>query len=556
MITISEQPSIKCPGETSLKIEFNYNQTIINILKEAGDAIWNKKLKMWELPVSKLGFLIDQLTFIDDITLNILKDEVQNNYELTLKYKTNPQPHQVTGVKWLLNNPNSLLLDAPGLGKTAQIIYLAEELKAQEHYEHCLVICGINSLKNNWRKEIHKHSNESCIIIGEKINSKGKVSYTSIRDRAQQLYDPIEEYFVILNIESTRDSLVTDAIMNSKNKFDLIVFDELHKSKSHQSEQGKALLKLAKVGKRHVGLTGTLLLNSPLDAFMPLKFINKEKSTWTNFKNFYCVIDHQFGHEVITGYKNMELLKAEIESCSLRREKNTISLPPLSIIPEYVDMDDTQAKFYENIMNGILDEVDKVHISESSLLGMIVRLRQATSCPATLSSKEIIPTKLERACDLVDEIIANGEKVVIFSTFKEPLYILEEKLKKYNPLIGTGDLDDKVVSDNIDKFQEDPKYKVFLGTTQKMATGLTLTAASYMIHLDTDWTWSGFDQANSRIFRFGAKNPVIIYNLICTGTIDERVWNIINRKKDIADYMIDGKVNNKELLGELLGITL
>lgn len=161
-------------------------------------------------------------------------------------------------------------------------------------------------------------------------------------------------------------------------------------------------------------------------------------------------------------------------------------------------MDTTQQKFYENIMNGILDEVDKVKINATNLLGLITRLRQATSSPSVLSTSNIVPTKLERAVDLVEEIVSNGEKVVIFSYFKEPLYILQERLKQYKPLLGTGDLDDKEVSDNIDKFQSDPEYKVFLGTVQKMGTGVTLTAASYEIHIDTAWTYAEFEQTCDR----------------------------------------------------------
>ena len=301
-------------------------------------------------------------------------------------------------------------------------------------------------------------------------------------------------------------------------------------------------------------MTGTLLLNSPLDAFVPLKFIGKENSTWTNFKNYYCVYEQKFGHNQIVAYKNINVLKEEIDSCSLRRDKSILNLPPKTIIPEFIDMDSTQQKFYEDMMNGIVDDIDKVKINTTNLLGMITRLRQATSAPSVLSSSEIIPTKIERAIDLIEEIISGGEKVVVFSYFKEPLYILQDKLKQYKPLIGTGDLDDKQVSDNIDKFQNDPEYRVFLGTVQKVGTGQTLTAATYMIHLDTSWTWADFDQACDRIWRIGSERPVIIYNLICNGTIDERVWNLLNRKKNISDYMIDGKVNDLEELKELLGI--
>lgn len=554
MIYITEIKSFKCPGETSLKIDFEYNQDIINVLKQSDGAIWHKTQKFWEVPANQLAFLIDNLTYIDNMRLGFMEDTQEQSYELTLKYKTTPFDYQYEDIKWLLNNPNCLLLNPPGLGKTLETIYLAEELKSQENYEHCLIICGINSLKNNWKKEVQRHSSEQCIIIGEKINSKGKVSYTSIKDRAEQLYNKIDEYFVILNIESLRDNLIVDAIRNSKNNFDLILFDEVHKSKTPSSQQGKNLLKLTQVGKRHVGMTGTLLMNSPLDAFVPLKFIGKENSTWTNFKNYYCIFEQKFGHNQIVGYKNINVLKDEIESCSLRRDKSILNLPPKTIIPEYIDMDTTQQKFYENIMNGILDEVDKVKINATNLLGLITRLRQATSSPSVLSTSNIVPTKLERTVDLVEEIVSNGEKVVIFSYFKEPLYILQERLKQYKPLLGTGDLDDKEVSDNIDKFQYDPEYKVFLGTVQKMGTGVTLTAASYEIHIDTAWTYAEFEQTCDRCWRVGTPKPVIIYDLICTGTIDERVWNLLNKKKNISDYMIDGKVNDLDELKELLGI--
>lgn len=554
MIYITEIKSFKCPGETSLRVDFEYNQDTISVLKQSDGAIWHKTQKFWEVPANQLAFLIDNLTYIDDMRLGFIEDVQEQSYELTLKYKTTPFDYQYEDIKWLLNNPNCLLLNPPGLGKTLETIYLAEELKSQENYEHCLIICGINSLKNNWKKEIQRHSSEQCIIIGEKINSKGKVSYTSIKDRAEQLYNKINEYFVILNIESLRDNLIVDAIRNSKNNFDLILFDEVHKSKTPSSQQGKNLLKLTQVGKRHVGMTGTLLMNSPLDAFVPLKFIGKENSTWTNFKNYYCIFEQKFGHNQIVGYKNINILKDEIESCSLRRDKSILNLPPKTIIPEYIDMDTTQQKFYENIMNGILDEVDKVKINATNLLGLITRLRQATSSPSVLSTSNIVPTKLERAVDLVEEIVSNGEKVVIFSYFKEPLYILQERLKQYKPLLGTGDLDDKEVSDNIDKFQSDPEYKVFLGTVQKMGTGVTLTAASYEIHIDTAWTYAEFEQTCDRCWRVGTPKPVIIYDLICTGTIDERVWNLLNKKKNVSDYMIDGKVNDLDELKELLGI--
>lgn len=556
MIKIKEQKSIKTIGDTSLCITFEFNPEIIRVLKNAGDALWHKTLKVWELPINKLSFLIDNLSQIDNIDLELLPDEEKETYNLKINYKTKPFSYQLEGIQWMLNNPNCLLLDPPGLGKTLQVIYLAEELKAAGEAKKCLIICGINSLKTNWEKEIQRHSTLDCVIIGKKITKKGTVKYTSIKERAEQLYNPIKEFFVILNIESLRDSLVLDAIRDSANEFDLIVLDEIHKCKAPQSSQGKNLLKLRNIGKRHIGLTGTLLVNDPLDAYVPLKFIGKENSTYTNFKNFYCIIEQKFGHYQIAGFKNMDILKEEIASCSLRRSKDLLKLPPKVIIPEYLEMSEKQSKFYEDLEAGVITEADRVNIKTTSLLGLVTRLRQAATCPSVLTSSDIDCAKIDRAISLTEEIVSSGEKVIIFSTFKEPLYQLNDLLKEYKPLLCTGDQSDEEVSKNIDIFQEDPTRKVILCTTSKMGTGITLTAASYEIFLDSTWTSALEEQCEDRAWRIGSTKSVFIYKLVAKNTIDERIQNILDRKKNISDYIIDDKVNNEEELRELLGFNI
>lgn len=555
MINIIESASSKkVVGKTSLYLSFEYNQKIIEIIKTcSSNAVWHKDLKVWEVPLNQLSKLIDELVYIDDITLELEPDNKENELVPKLDYKTKPYQYQLDGIKYLLNNPNSLLLDAPGLGKTLQVIYTAEELRKQQGIEHCLIICGINSLKTNWKKEIQKHSDSDCIIIGEKINSKGNVTYTTIPERAKQLYNKINEFFVILNIESLRDNSVIDGIRNGKNKFDLIVMDEIHKCKSSTSYQGKNLLKLSKVGKYHIGLTGTLIMNDPLDAYVPLKFIGADKSTLTAYKQCYCIMDSRC-HNQVVGFKNMDLLKNIIDGNSLRRTKDLLELPPKTIIPEYLEMDSSHQKLYDDVKQGVMDEIDLVELKASNLLGLVVRLRQATSCPSILTSHQVEPTKIDRAIELVEDIVSNGEKVVIFSTFKEPLNILFGKLQKYKPLLNTGDIDDDIVSKNIDIFQSDKEHKVFLATTSKCGTGITLTSASYEIFIDTPWTYAEFEQCCDRCYRIGSTKPVIIYNLICNNTIDEKVFRVINKKKDISDHIVDDKVNNLDTPKELLEI--
>lgn len=231
MIYIKEIQDGYLGGNSSINISFDYNNDIINIIKQCDVYYYDKKAKTWEVTLNSLAFLIDNLIFFDDINIELINDEktVKNNDYTNIESFTPLFNHQVEGVKYFLQNNKGLLLDEPGLGKSLQAIIIAQELKKRENIQHCLIICGINSLKQNWKKEIQKHSNLDCIIIGEKISSKGNISYTTMKERVNQLLNKIDEFFVILNVESIREDEIIDAINNSINKFDMIVFDEVHK---------------------------------------------------------------------------------------------------------------------------------------------------------------------------------------------------------------------------------------------------------------------------------------------------------------------------------------
>ena len=550
MIIIKEDSPKKISGLTSLFVSFKYNPEIINVIKSADKYSYDKNTHNWELPINCLAYLLDNLTYLDDIILE-LKQEYKNkiHYNPVLTHKYPPFAHQQEGIEYGLNHNNWLLLDDPGMGKTLQMIYLAEELKVQRGLEHCLIICGINTLKSNWKKEIEKYSTESCRILGEKITRTGKVNYGSIKDRANELMSPIDAFFIITNIETIRSDDILQALKTTKNKIDMIVLDEAHKCKSSQSQQGHNLLKLTKY-EHKIALTGTLIMNRPIDAYSALKWIGVEKANLTNFKSQYCVYGGFGGHEVL-GYKNLDILKDEIESCSLRRKKEDLkNFPSKTIINELVDMEDKHRKFYDNIKSGVSEECDKIELNANNVLALTTRLRQATSCPSLLTTSDIMSSKIERAIDLVDEIVENGDKVVIMSVFKEPLNVLKKELAKFNPLMGTGDISDDEVSKNVDKFQTDPKYKVFLATTAKCGTGITLNAASYMICIDTPWTAALQQQVEDRIVRMTNTKPAFIYRLICKGTVDEVVENIIEVKEAMSDFIVDDKLdqNSVEIL--------
>ena len=542
MIRIEERTPTKIPGLTSLYISFPFNKELIDIIAGFQPVHLNKQTYECEVPVLLLSQILDEICVFDDIELKLIEEREQpKDVDLLVDYKIKPFDYQIDGIKFGIANERFLLLDEPGLGKTMQIIHIAEELHARGEIEHCLIICGVNTLKTNWKKEIEKHSNLSATILGEKIGKRGGYSIGSVKERVEHLKRKIDEFFIITNVETIRNDDIVTAILKGSNKIDMIVVDEVHCCRSSQSQQGANLLKLSNP-RYKIGATGTLIMNNPLDAYLPLKWIGAEHATLTNYKNYYCTFGGNF-HNIIVGFKHLDSLKQQIEACSIRRLKDKINLPPKTIINEFVDMGDRQSKFYDDIVHGVLDEVDKVEISTSSLLALVSRLRQATACPSVLTSEPIESAKVERAIDLTEQITDAGKKVVIFSTFKETVRILADRLSDLNPLVCTGDTNDKTIERNKELFQTDPSRKVFIATWQKMGTGITLTAASYAIFIDTPWTSAVYNQAQDRVHRIGTSENVTIYDLITTNTIDERVLEILNDKEAIGDFILDDTIS-------------
>lgn len=572
MITIQEiYPPRKLSGLSSFLIGFDFNMDIVNTLKTLPTYYYHKKDYKWEIPACYISKVLDLLTPIDSIQLSLLDwpangpmgfkhldpeaSKPLTEAELDT-FKLRPFDHQIEAINYGLANPKFLLLDGMGVGKTAEIILLAETLHKRGVIEHCFIVCGVNAVKQNWKKEIQKFSTESCMILGEKISKRtGKSSYMSIPDRANQLKNPIEEFFIITNVESLRDDRIIEAFNKSANKFGMIALDEAHRCASKSSSQGANLLKLKAPYK--IAATGTLLTNSPISCYLPLVWTENDSSTLTMFKSQYCTFCG-FHNSQVTGYQNLELLKEELDSCMIRRSLKDVreSMPPKTVTTELLEMSDAHKKFYEAIKDGVKEEVDKIQLNSSNLLALTTRLRQATACPSILTTQDIMSTKIERCVELVEDLVEQGEKVVVLSQFKEPVTQLAKLLAKYNPSVNTGDTDDSLVSKNVDLFQNDPNSNVFLGTFGKCSTGLTLNAASYLIALDESWTAAENNQAWDRIWRISNTKPAFITILMCKDSIDERVHQIAQIKQDLSDYVIDDIQNemSKSLRGELINL--
>lgn len=546
MILIEEKPAKHLPCLTSLFFTLPYfNKTIVDTLLQQDVHYYDKKTSENEFPITKLYFLVNLLKSYDDVEfIPYIKKEKKLVPVETSDFKVEPYSYQLEGITYGANNEGWMLLDDQGLGKTLQMIYLAQTLKEKENLEHCLIICGVNGLKYNWANEIEKMSDLSYTILGKQVSKKGRVSFCSLEDRCKLLKNKIDEFFVITNLETLQAKEFYNAFKKSKNKFDMIVLDEAHKCKNSKSKSGSVLLKLK--SKRCIALTGTILTNKPENAYVPLKWIGKINCTENMFNNMYNVYGGVNNAQIL-GHKNLNLLQELIASCSLRRLKSEVlkELPEKTFSIEYVEMDSRQEKLYNDVSVGITEELDKLKgkkkLTILQELVMHMRQRQVTAWPGILSSSDVPSAKLDRLDDLLENITAQNDKVIVYFTFKQMLPELVRRFSKYNPVFCVGGQKDVEIEDAKNKFNTDSNVKVMFCTWQKMGTGFTLTAANYAIFIDTPWNDSDFKQACDRIHRIGQQKNVFIITLITKYTYDERVQEILTRKERVSDYVLDGK---------------
>ena len=538
---IDERRSIFLPTYTSLYFQIaHYDSTLFSTLIQYQGSHYDPNTREFEFPLNAMVYLVNLFIKYGDVSVKLFNhNKIELNTDIGVRFKKKPYQHQKDAVVYGLNRDNGwLLLDDQGLGKTATIIYLAEALAKKEGLKHCLIVCGVNSLKYNWENEISIFSNKSAIILGKKVSAKGKVSFATVADRCKQLKDGVKEFFIITNLETLQSKDFATSFAKSKDKIDLIVLDEAHKCKNPQGKAAKTLLKLK--AKRCIALTGTMIMNVPENAYVPLKWTKNSSANFTSFKSLYNIYGG-YGNKQVIGHKNLDLLEELISSCSLRRLKtDVLDLPPKTYIKECVELGKEQRKLYDEVAEGIISSMTELDIHKMTVMEEItlnMRLRQITAYPGIVSDLQE-SAKLDRLGELVETIVSQGDKAVIFSTFKETANEAYRRLGEYGAVLCTGDVDDSIVAENVKRFQSDKGIKLFIGTWQKCGTGITLTEASYVIFIDTPWTDADFQQASDRIYRIGQSKPVFIITLIAKDTYDERVEEILERKKSLSDSLI------------------
>lgn len=539
-------------------VSFDYNPEIVSFIKQMGTRVYNAENHTWEMPVNNIISLCNKFENeeikIDGIYEDLHKQEFEIDIPKDFEFKTKPFAHQIDGVRFGLNKKKFLLCDDQGLGKTKQIIDFVGCLEKTDTINKVLIVCGVNSLKYNWQSEISIHSDEKGWVLGTRFRkTTGKAYEGSTKNKLEDLDNLPDCRYIITNIETLRAG--AEKISKTKYHFPIaeklqelckngtisvIAFDECHKSKEPTSLQSRAMINVT--AKYMVAMSGTPLMNNPLDLYFPMKWLGYENHSFYQFKQHYCTLGGWGGSQVV-GYKNLEEIRAMMDNIMLRRLKTEVlDLPEKIRKIEYVDMTPKQNQIYKEVYNGVLSDLQKIKFSNNPL-SMMIRLRQATGWTGIISNTVQESAKMERMIELVQEIVASGQKAIIFSNWESMTEVAREKLKSYHSAYITGATKADERMKEVERFQTDSNCKVIIGTIGAMGTGLTLTAAQNVIFLDSPWNMALKAQAEDRAHRIGTKGTVSVITLCCRDTIDERIEELVEKKGQIADALVDGKIS-------------
>lgn len=429
-------------------------------------------------------------------------------------------------------------------GKTLQIIDLAAIRKITDGFKHCLIICGVNGLKWNWEEEIATHSNEKSYILGQKFftrgRNRGKKYVGTIQDRLNDALnlDKIEEYFIITNVETLRNTKIAEALGKACEAgiIGLVAIDEFHMCRNAFTKQSEGIMKLQP--KYRIGMTGTPLMNTPLDFYSIFNWLGYEPYGYRAFRNHFCIFDEW---NAVVGYKNTEDLTKVLDKIMLRRTKEEVlDLPEKTYINEYIELNEDQMRQYNQAFALACQQLEKDD-AEYNPLAEIIRLRQATGCFGPFESITANP-KLDRVEQLVQEAINQNDKVVIFSQWTEMTDLIVKRLEKYGVVSITGDTKDSDRQAIVNRFQTDSNVKVFVGSMKAVGVGITLTAASTVIFTDEPWTHGAFEQCVDRCHRIGTSKNVTVHTILAHNTIDEKVHDIMMMKANLSAKLVDGQM--------------
>ncbi len=459
---------------------------------------------------------------------------VITEYALPEGILTTLRPYQVTGYKWLKtladNELGGILADDMGLGKTLQsIVYIASIVREKKKHEPFLIVCP-TSLIYNWLDEIENFAPfiKAVVISGAPA------------ERQETILRYLDYDVLITSYPLIR----RDITLYEKIYFHTVFIDEAQFIKNDSSQNAKSVKRLLADNK--FALTGTPIENSLSELWSIFDFIMP--GYLNSHSKFVEVYEKPILKEDEEALKD---LHQHITPFILRRMKKDVltELPDKYETKMLTELSEEQKlvylSFLESIRGEINSEIEENGISRSSIkiLAALTRLRQICCHPSTfLENYQGGSGKLELLMEVIPDAIANEHRVLVFSQFTSMLRIIENELKDMNIpyfyLEGSTPTEDR--NDYVKRFNNG-EGKIFLISLKAGGTGLNLTGADTVIHYDPWWNPAVEEQATDRVYRIGQQNKVHVMKLITKGTIEEKIFKLQRKKKELSDSVISSK---------------
>lgn len=475
--------------------------------------------------------------------------------------------HQKSGIEFLEKTGKAILADEMGLGKTRMAIVASQENRDRMLVPGVLIVCPA-SLKINWMREIRMVYPRDEIVI---LSTDGE----------EDPDDPEKVQFFIINYDILEKRIEYISNIIDANIIDTLILDEAHyiKGKSIRAacvvggkiKRNGGYIKfggIAEKMKRVYCLTGTPLLNRPIEMFNLLKAINHPLGrVRTAFARKYC---GAFLQTIYTrsgvkrfinekGATNLDQLRKELSGYMLRRKKKDIlDLPDKIVSTMECEMTAEWKKAYDNAWELYLDFLSENPMPEKNM-DNILMARQLVEIQKL---KQVCSrSKVSRIISDARNAVEQGQKVIIFSQYTETIRQIKEGIgrkavgeESVECVTLTGADDQDARQKSVDDFQNDESVKVFIANIKAGGVGLTLTAGNIVMFADMDWSPEIHRQAEDRAHRIGQKEMVNVYYYICPGTIEDEIIDILNSKKGVMDKILEeGEGGESSVQQEFLG---
>ncbi len=472
-----------------------------------------------------------------------------NEYKKTEMTKVDKQDnmlrdYQVTGVNFLTSLAKcgfgGILADEMGLGKTFQAItYMKHRLLEDKKLKFLVVVP--TSLLYNWKSEFEKYAPNISVLIMNMFPAQRKAAFKKI-----------DKYSVII----TSYGLIRQDIEEYMSlSFDTCIIDEAQNIKNIHAGSTKALKLIP--AKTKFALTGTPIENSLLELYSIFDFL------MPGYFSTPAKFNERFQKPIVKedSKERLELLNMAVSPFILRRKKQDVAkdLPDKLDKKIMIDLMEEQKKVYhahlELAKKEIQEEVEANGFSKSQIkiLSILTRLRQICIEPSLfINDYKGGSSKIEAVLEFLESAISAGHKILLFSQFTSALHILESRFHEQgiSYYYIDGATKSKKRLEMVDAFNEDDT-NVFLISLKAGGTGLNLTGADIVIHLDFWWNPAVENQATDRAHRIGQKKIVEVVKFVCQGTIEERVLELQEKKKKLSDGILEGEDRDQVILSKL-----